>query len=78
MEQINTILLGTISTLLGITLYVLSGLNEKIKDLKNDIGDRLNKIDYDLDKLWNHIRMNSNRITIVETILDIHPKNEKE
>lgn len=71
MEQLNTILLGTISTLLGITLYVLSGMNDKIKDLKKDIVDRLDKIDQDIDNVWNNIRNNSTRIAVVETKLEL-------
>lgn len=67
MESLNTILLGTISALLGITLYVLSSLNDKIKELKIDMGDRLDKIDRDVDNIWSNIRNNTNKITILET-----------
>ncbi len=67
MESLNTILLGTISALLGITLYVLSSLNDKIKELKIDMGDRLDKIDKDIDNIWSNIRNNTNKLTILET-----------
>lgn len=67
MEHLNTLLLGTISSLLAITLYVLSGMNDKIKELKNDIGNRLDKIDKDIDSVWNNIRNNSTKIAVLET-----------
>jgi archaellum component FlaC len=67
MEPLNTILLGTISALLSVTLYVLSSLNDKIKDLKTDIGDKLDKIEKDIDTVWRNIRDNENKITVLET-----------
>ncbi len=67
MEPLNTILLGAISAILSINLYVLTGLNSKIKDLKIDLSARLDKIDKDIDYVWDNLRKNDTRITVIET-----------
>ncbi len=67
MEPLNTILLGAISALLSINLYILTGLNSKIKDLKIDLSARLDKIDKDIDYVWDNLRKNDTRITVIET-----------
>lgn len=67
MESLNTVLLGAISALLSITLYVLAGLNSRIKELKDDITIRLDKIDKDIDCVWDNLRKNDTRITVIET-----------
>lgn len=74
MESLNTILLGTISSLLAVTLYVLSGMNDKIKELKTDMGSRLDKIDKDIDNVWRNIRSNSTKIAVLETKINEEEK----
>ncbi len=68
--DVNTLLLGAISALLSISLYILASMNSRISELKNDMNVRLDKIDKDVDELWRNVRVEENRITAIETKIE--------